>query len=148
MRVKVSTLLNAPVDRVWDTVKKPQTLVRVSRGVMRFGGADKWPSEWREGEDVETRFFFFGFLPAFWVHHLRVVRLNDQRREVLTNERGGLIHRWDHFIQVDEEAEGRSRYTDRIEIGAGLLTPVVWAYAHLFYRYRQMNWRRLARELR
>src|SRR3972149_5978237 len=113
MRVKVSTLLNAPVDRVWDTVKKPQTLVRVSRGVMRFGGADKWPSEWREGEDIQTRFFFFGFLPAFWTHHLRVVRLNQQRREILTNERGGLIPRWDHFIQVDAEAEGRARYPGR-----------------------------------
>jgi hypothetical protein len=29
-----------------------------------------------------------------------------------------------------------------------VLTPLVWAYAQLFYRYRQMRWRRLAGSLR
>jgi len=48
---------------------------------------------------------------------------------------------------VDERGPWRSHYTDEIDIGAGALTPFVWAYAHLLYRYRQWRWRRLARTL-
>jgi hypothetical protein len=39
--------------------------------------------------------------------------------------------------------EGTTHYTDQVEIQAGLLTPLVWALASIFYRYRQFRWRRL-----
>ncbi len=40
----------------------------------------------------------------------------------------------------------RSRYSDVIDIDAGILTPLVWGFAHLFYHYRQMRWRKLAQQ--
>ena len=54
---------------------------------------------------------------------------------------------WSHRITVDDEGWGSTRYLDEIEIAAGVLTPFVWVYAQLFYRYRQWRWRRLARRL-
>ena len=89
---------------------------------------------------------FFDRIPAWW-HEIRIVRLDDTEREIVTAEHGGSVKRWDHRITVDERGPWRSHYTDEIEIGAGPLTPFVWAYAHLFYRYRQWRWRRLARTL-
>ena len=41
--------------------------------------------------------------------------------------------------------DGRTRYTDSVEVRAGLLTPLVWAFATAFYRHRQRRWRRLVR---
>jgi len=32
-------------------------------------------------------------------------------------------------------------YTDEVEIEAGVFTPLVWLYANLLYRYRQLRWK-------
>jgi hypothetical protein len=145
MVTKVSTLLDAPAARVWDAVREPRTLVYVARGSLRFTGVENWPDRWQEGDTIRTRFVLFHLVPAPWLHELRVVRVDDDKREVCSNERGGPIRRWDHAIQIEPLPGDRCRYTDGIEIDAGLLTPLVWAYAQLFYRYRQMRWRKLAR---
>ena len=85
-------------------------------------------------------------MPAWW-HEIHITRLDDAAREILTAERGGAIKQWHHRITVDERGPYRSHYTDEIDIRAGVFTPLIWAYAQAFYRYRQMRWRRLAREL-
>jgi len=92
------------------------------------------------------RLMLFGLVPA-WRHKITIVRLDDAGREILTSEQGGALRTWNHHITVDERGPYRSRYTDEIEIGAGALTPFMWAYAHLFFRYRQWRWRRLARRI-
>ena len=93
------------------------------------------------------RLLFFGFIPAWW-HEIHIARLDEAQREIQTAEHGGPVEDWHHRITVDERGPYQSRYTDEIEIRAGLLTPLVWGYAQLFYRYRQWRWRRLARSLR
>jgi hypothetical protein len=95
---------------------------------------------------VRVKLLFFSFIPA-WVHEIEIVRLDDTDREILTSEHGGSVKKWNHRITIDEHGPWRSRYTDEIDIGAGVMTPLVWAYAELFYRYRQWRWRRLARSL-
>ena len=88
-------------------------------------------------------------LPA-WSHEIHVVRVAEAEREIFTNERGGPGRSWNHRIEITPVAgdAGRCRYSDEIEVRAGALTPLVWLYAQLFYRYRQRRWRRLARSLR
>jgi hypothetical protein len=41
----------------------------------------------------------------------------------------------------------QSTYRDRIDIDAGILTPVVVLYAKWFFRMRQRHWRTFAGEL-
>jgi hypothetical protein len=53
------------------------------------------------------------------------------------------IATWDHHIIMRETEDGRTHYTDQVEVKAGRLTPFIWVYASLFYRYRQHRWRRL-----
>jgi ligand-binding SRPBCC domain-containing protein len=144
VRVRVSTLLDAPPERVWELVKRADTFLYVTRPFLGFTGVDEWPETLEEGEGLEARLLAFGVLPM-WRHHLMLVRLDDAAREVYTNEGGGPIRAWNHRITV-EPADGRSRYTDEIEIHAGPLTPLIWLYAALFFRYRQMRWRRLVRD--
>ena len=143
MIVRVSTNLNTPTDKAWGAVKRPATLVRVARGMLGFAGSDSFPEEWREGHALKTRLLFFHLIPS-WRHNLRVVKIDEEKREIVSNESGGPVRRWNHLIRVEPTRDGRSRYTDEIDIDAGLLTPFVWGFASVFYRYRQMRWRRLA----
>jgi ligand-binding SRPBCC domain-containing protein len=146
MLVRVSTRLDVPPDIAWDTVKRTDTLRYVTRGLLGFRVNGDIPERLGEGESYDLRLLFFGVVPA-WRHRIHVVQLDDERKEIRTEEQGGPVRDWRHRITVDSEGWGSTRYMDEIEIKAGVLTPLVWIYAHLFYRYRQMRWRRLARKL-
>jgi ligand-binding SRPBCC domain-containing protein len=144
--VRVSTRLAAPSDLVWDTVKRTDTLRYVTRGLLGFSAKGDVPERWGEGDAYQLRLLFFGVVPA-WRHEIRVVRMDDAAHEVRTEEHGGPVRGWRHRITVDDEGWGSTRYMDEVEVDAGVPTPFVWAYAQVFYRYRQWRWRRLARRL-
>jgi len=92
--------------------------------MLGFAGAHRFPEEWREGEVVQTRLVFFHLLPAL-VHELRVVRVDDHKREIYSNEGDRLVPVWNHLVKIESVSDTRCRYTDEIEIGAGFLTPLV-----------------------
>ncbi|CAA0092685.1 Uncharacterised protein [BD1-7 clade bacterium] len=142
MRAKTSSILNAPADDVWPLVKKSSTLFYVTKGFLGFADADQFPHEWREGVTKSTRLLFFGFLPA-WKHRIGVQKINDSEHLMYTNEGGGLVPTWNHLIKVEPLSAHTCRYIDDVEIKAGLLTPLTWVYAKMFYRYRQWRWRSL-----
>ena len=146
MLVRVSTRLPAPADLVWDTVKRTDTLRYVTRGLLGFRPEGELPERFAEGETYRMRLLFFGVLPA-WRHEIRIAGVDDAGREIRTEEHGGPIRSWQHRIAVDDEGWGSTRYLDEIQVAAGVLTPLVWFYTQLFYRYRQRRWRRLARSL-
>jgi hypothetical protein len=144
--VQVSTELDAPARLVWEATKRSATLLYVARGMLGFAEAHRFPEEWREGDVVRTRLLFFDIVPG-GVHELRIVRVDERNREIYSNERDALVPLWNHRIKVEEISPSLCRYTDEIELRAGLLTPLIWLYAHLFYCYRQRRWRVLARSL-
>jgi len=141
MRALIQTELPANADRVWHLTQRGETLTYIARGLVSFGGPEALPERFTEGSAVDVRIWFFGFIPA-WRHHLAIKSISDDRRELLSNESGGLVRVWNHLIHVEALDEARCRYTDDLEIQAGLFTPLVWLYAHGFYRYRQRRWRR------
>ena len=142
----MSTELDAPPDRVWETLKQVDTLRYITRGLLAFRPLGPVPDTLRAGEVVRVRLLFFHVVPA-WAHEIRIVSVDEEARAIETREHGGGVKRWDHRLTVEPAGAGRSRYTDRIEIDAGATTRLVCAYANLFYRYRQWRWRRLARTL-
>lgn len=140
--VDVSTILDAPADAVWEAVKTPTAFVHVAGAMVRYPAAERHAGPWRTGDEITGWTLLFRAIP-FSFHRLAVRGVDDDARTLTSEETGGLVRRWDHVISVDAEGE-RTRYTDRIDIDAGPLTFVVVAYAHVFYRYRQRRWRRLA----
>ncbi len=146
MRARIETVLAARPEAVWEAVKRSSTLVYVTRGMLAFEGAENFPSRWTEGNQVDTRLRFFGFLPA-WRHRLQVARVDDDERIIQTLECGGFVDTWDHRIEV-EQAGGGTRYVDDVEIEAGPLTGLVWLCAKALYRYRQRRLKKLVAQMR
>lgn len=50
---------------------------------------------------------------------------------------------WNHDIMMEIIDDNHTKYTDRVEIGAGWKTVFVWLWANAFYRHRQRKWIRL-----
>jgi len=146
MIATIQTYFNTSTEKAWNTLKKKDTFLFITHGFLGFIGSKNWPGEFYEGQEIDTRFVFFHIFPA-WKHYLRVVRLDNNSKELYSNEKGGPIKIWNHLIKIEPEADQSCKYTDQIEIKAGLLTPFVWGYAHIFYRYRQHRWKKLIQKL-
>lgn len=147
MVVRVATDLKVPARVAWEALKRRDTFLFITRGAMRYRGADSWPETlMATGTEIETIVYPLRILPGS-PHTFRIVRVDEHQMEVDTEEHGGVIRAWNHSMKVEPLAESRCRYHDRIKLNAGPLTPMVWLFASLFYRYRQARWRRLALSL-
>ena len=144
--VERSTQLDASADVVWAAVKTPAAFRAVTRRLLVMPVIRRRQDEWREGETVVGWVFLFGFLP-FSRHHLHIASIDESTRTLSSREFGGLITTWNHDIEVVPIDAVTCRYRDRIEIDAGIMTPVISLYARWFYRMRQRRWRALARGL-
>ena len=144
MRVHVESIWAREPDEVWDKVQQSDTLVYIARPLIRLApiGSDGFPARWRENTTIECKLYLLGFVPL-GTRRLTFERIDFARREIQTREQDLLVRRWDHHIRVESAGPGSARYSDTIEIEAGPLTAVVWAFAHFFYRYRQRRWRTL-----
>ena len=131
--VDLDTELAAPAHAVW-------------RAVLTMPAIKHREDEWREGETVEGWVFLFGVIP-FSHHTLHISAISDTAMTFSSLESGGLIRRWNHDIIVVASDDSRCNYRDRIDIDAGIFTPIVVLYARWFYRTRQRRWRALARVL-
>lgn len=136
--------LEAPADAVFRAVRRPGTLVHVARPLVRFPDLEGRVEDWREGETTRTRVRLFGVVP-FSLHRLTLERIDEQSCEMQSDEGGGLVRSWRHLITVTPEGSQACRYVDEVSVDAGWLTPVVAAWATVFYAWRQRRWRSLAK---
>ena len=125
-------------------VRKPRLLEHVASPLVHFEPIDPpaFPQVWSEGT-YWVRLRILGFIPF----GKQAVRVSfppvDQGFAVRDNGYSALIKAWDHLITIRPSATGCS-YEDHVRVSAGILTPIVWLFAVVFYRHRQRRWRELA----
>lgn len=149
MKVVVRTVLNAPAARVWDEVRTTRLLEHVAAPLVRFDPVSPpaFPETWQEGRYL-VRNRLFGVI-GFGQQWIGISYPTDpstpagERFVIRDDGQGDLARTWDHHIVVQALPDGRALYTDTVEVRAGVLTPLVWLFASLFYRHRQRRWRDL-----
>jgi hypothetical protein len=148
MRVYVESVLPCPPDAAWEEVQNSALLLEVTRPLVVIGPAagESLPERWRQGETVRCRSYLFGLIPL-GTHTIVLERVDPDAREIQSREHDPLVRRWDHLVRVRATEDGQTRYSDEIEIEAGLLTPLVGMFARWFYRHRQRRWQAVARRL-
>lgn len=100
------------------------------------------PASFAVGAPFAARLWLAGGTLPGWRHEITVV---EQAPTLLrTRERGGLLRAWNHTLRFEPLGDGRCRYTDAVEIDAGVWTRPTAAVAVGLYRWRQRRWRRLA----
>jgi hypothetical protein len=148
MRVDVGTVVPADLSRVRAEVMTSRLLRYVSWPLIVFAPVDpaELPATWQPGE-YRVRMRALGLVPL-GEQTIRISIPPAAGGEHLLRDDGSgqLVRRWDHLIRLRAAPDGRGTlYRDEVEIEAGLLTPPVWVFATLLYRWRQRRWRRLAR---
>jgi hypothetical protein len=147
MIATISTTLNAPADLVARLVQRSDTLLYISGPLLHFVSIHppELPEIWAPGE-YRVALLFFGFLPmgeqSIRIEHLAPEEPGTFR--IRDNGGGQLVRVWDHMITIGPDlSDGRTRYEDRVDIRAGVLTPFIWLFAQGFYRWRQYRWKGL-----
>lgn len=145
MRVQRTSVFDASAERVWAEVQTSRLLMHVAAPLIVFApaGGARLPDVWTPGR-YRVWMWLFGILPMGrqWVciEHIDVPPGHYGIRD---NGAGDLVRIWDHVITIEPMDEGRCRYTDRVDVKAGLLTPFIWVFARVFYGHRQRRWRAL-----
>ena len=147
MRVTIDTVIPAAAETVWRHLLTPALLDHVAWPLLVFQPRDPpaKPAVWREG-DYHVAMRAFGLLPLGTQRvGIRILEAEAWPRVLRDDGGGTLVRVWRHDIRIEPLAANSTRYRDTVEIAAGPLTPLIWLYAQLFYRWRQHRWRQLAR---
>jgi hypothetical protein len=146
MKCHRETILACEPALVWREVQRVALLEEIAAPLVRFRLPAGLPATWPAGETVRLRSYLFGLIPL-GERTLTFERVDHEAMEIQTRERDPLIQTWDHLIAVKPAPGGHTRYSDTVEIGAGIFTLPVWLFAHWFYRHRQRRWRWIAARL-
>ena len=147
MLARISTNLACTRSELWEQISRPQSLRFVASPLLKFTPveADALDGEWEVGRDYQLKLYLLGLIPL-GRHTIRLTRVDRDYNTIASRESGLLARVWNHTIFFQEITPGLVHYTDEIEIQAGWLTPVIWAFAHLFYRHRQRRWKLLLKQ--
>src|SRR5918997_3591993 len=104
MRIEISTPLEAPARRIWQTLQNTESLRYVAKPLLCFRGnlPRRWPG--RGGVVRVERMMLLCVVPA-WSHELRIVHFDEEESELATNAHGGPVREWNHRIKVQPLSE-------------------------------------------
>ncbi len=152
MRVVLRFELDAYPDEVWAMLHDPLALGEVVAPLIEMEpvGHRRFPPTWSSGDHLVR------------LRLLGVVAIGDQRIRLSTSRRGdariledsggpvsgalGLVRGWRHRMAVSPLPGGRTLYRDRLDLSAGLLTPVAWIAVWALWQYRAIGIRRVVAE--
>lgn len=147
MKLSLETYLDAPASRVWREVKTVRLFRFVTAPVVVFRSAEPggFPDQFVPGPH-RVNMYLFGVLPMGQQILDASMGPDDGPTYWLRdNGRSALIKKWDHRVTVSPSNDGHTNYRDEVEIEAGILTPIIFAFAALFFRWRQHRWRVLVK---
>lgn len=142
MIARISTQLACTADELWQHISRPKSLQFVASPLLTFEPMNSglFDREWDVGRDYQLKLYFLKFIPL-GSHTIHLEKIDKDSNEISSRESGLLASVWNHKIRFQELRPGLLSYTDEIEIRAGLLTPLIWMFAHFFYRHRQRRWK-------
>lgn len=144
--VHVETTLPTGADRVWSAMLSPATFLYVCKGLFGFPALAGRTESLRQGERGTGWLMAFHVIPAYR-HTIEVTEVDEATGTIRTREHGGVLKAWNHTLHVEALQADSCRYSDTVDIDAGLLTGAVVAIASGIYRYRQRRWRKLVRRM-
>jgi hypothetical protein len=144
MKAKISTLIKTSENKMWDELQKVSSLMHVASPILKFKPQEghSIPERWSLETEYKLKISFLGILPL-GNHVIKLVEINKDENLIISNEYGKLTRVWDHIIKFKAIDDQTIKYTDEIEIKAGVLTLSIWLFSQVFYRHRQNKWKKL-----
>jgi hypothetical protein len=143
MRLRRTSLLPCSMARLAPELAKPMLLNWVSWPMLHLVAVDPPALPERFGAGRYRMRLMLGVLLPIGQHTLDLQLTPGDGPGLVWHDAGHstLIKVWDHKVRL-QDYYGMTRYTDEVDVRAGLLTVPAWLFAYALYRHRQ---RRLSR---
>ncbi len=147
MFVEVSTQLPATESEFWEKISTQESLQFIAAPLVTFKPVNHESSHntWEIGRNYLFKLYFLGCIPL-GAHTIHIIKRDDRKNIISSNESGLLVPVWNHKISFKEIQPGLLSYRDEIEFDAKWLTPFVYFFAQIFYRHRQRRWKKLLKK--
>ena len=148
-KLTVSSEVELDINKAWSEVQKSALLEFVCKGKVVFKPIDtNFPKYWEEDMVVKTKLLIYGFLPFGGIHTLKFKRIDSNNFRIVTEEKDAVAKIWNHEIYMEKIDDNRIKYTDKIELYAGIFTGLMIKWVASFYKHRQKRWKIRANEIK
>ncbi len=145
--LKKTSIFPVTENEVFDLLKQLNTLQYIAKPYAAFTPVNEIQElTWTEGATFSFSLKLFCCIP-FGIHTIKVIQFSDDTHEIYTNESNINVPIWNHRILLRSIKDGKTAYTDEVEIGAGWKTMFVYIWAKCFYSHRQRKWKKLLKGL-
>ena len=141
-RITVQSVFDSSIEDVWARVIQPIAMLYVAQGKVNFVPVPvaTLGNVWQEGRVYRFKRYLCGHLSAGF-HTIRIERIDPKRHLIHSRESGApLIQTWDHLIRLQATLDGKTLYTDCIDLYAGLATPLLAGWVTNYCKHRQRRW--------
>lgn len=141
--VAKTSIFPVPREVVFEKLQQLETLQFIAAPYATFTPVDaNDPLVWKAGASSSYRFKMWGFIP-FGIHTINIEQFDIDK--VRSREGNKFVPVWNHKIYL-KDLNGKTEYTDEVDIDAGWKTIFVWIWAKAFYAHRQKKWLVLLRK--
>lgn len=138
----ISQVYPVSADTLWQDILDPNALADSMKGALTYSGLPTKPVF--EGQRIVVSIKRWGWFPiGQWT--MDVVRRDDERRILESSEFGSVVRNYRHRLEVEPVGDTEARYTDHLDLDAGLLTDLVFpTFVSMYENRHKQRRRRLA----
>jgi hypothetical protein len=145
MKITVTSIFDLSFETTRQLIFQPATMRTVAQPVMQFKAISpaQLPKQWQANEIYRIKLYAFGFVSLGW-YDIKIEIDKDEKDVCIGRDRGHgqAINVWNHAIIIERRGD-KTRYSDEVDVHAGIFTPLVAGFAKLFYRHRQKRWKKI-----
>jgi hypothetical protein len=140
IRITISSILNNSAEKIWNRLLDVETLIYICKPMAIFKPTAKEKHlKWELNKEYMFKLFIYGFVP-FGNHRIILEKIDETNKIITSKERNTIVKIWNHKITMENNEENKTKYTDEVEIYAGIFTLFVAVWGVLFYKHRQRKW--------
>jgi hypothetical protein len=144
IKIIISSTLNNSTEKIWNKLLNIETLIEICKPMATFKlKINEKEMKWEINKEYIFKLFIYGFIP-FGDHKIILKKLDKENKIILSNEYNKIVKKWNHLIIMENLGENEIKYTDEVEIYAGIFTIFTAIWAKLFYKNRQKKWKRIS----
>ncbi|MDR2083868.1 MAG: hypothetical protein LBP67_02595 [Bacteroidales bacterium] len=141
-KISVSSTFNCSPEIMWEKLLDIETLIEICKPKASFKSVSKMPEKWEENVIYKFKLFIYGFIP-FGKHEILLENIDQSRKEIQSKEHNKIVRIWNHLIILNETQDGKTFYTDIVELHSGIFTYFTALWSIGFYKHRQKKWNKI-----
>ena len=147
IRIIISSMLNSSSEKIWNKLLDVETLVYICKPMVTFKNTTKEKNmKWELNREYIFKLFIYGFIP-FGNHKIILEKIDENNKMIISKEHNNIVKIWNHKIIMENKGENDIKYTDEVDIYAGVFTLFVAIWSIIFYKHRQRKWKKIAKIL-